>query len=109
MFKHTISELKEALVCLQAGQVTLAYPFQPHPAEGIPRQARGRLRALHRLRRMRQCLSAAVDRDWSTQTVTGNLVYAGALHLLRQAAGMCAATQAIKCRHSSRRRRPAIG
>ena len=34
MFKHTISELKEALVCLQAGQVTLRYPFQPHPAEG---------------------------------------------------------------------------
>jgi hydrogenase-4 component H len=33
MFKHTISELKEALVCLQAGQVTLAYPLQPHPAE----------------------------------------------------------------------------
>ncbi len=33
MFKHTISELKEALVCLQAGQVTLAYPQQPHPAE----------------------------------------------------------------------------
>jgi len=34
MFRHTISELKEALVCLQAGQVTLRYPFQPHPAEG---------------------------------------------------------------------------
>ena len=34
MFKHTISELKEALVCLQAGQVTLGYPFQPHPPEG---------------------------------------------------------------------------
>jgi hydrogenase-4 component H len=33
MFKHTISELKEALVCLQAGQVTLPYPFQPHPPE----------------------------------------------------------------------------
>jgi hydrogenase-4 component H len=33
MFKHTISELKEALVCLQAGQVTLPYPFQPHPVE----------------------------------------------------------------------------
>lgn len=29
MFKHTISELKEALVCLKAGQVTLAYPFEP--------------------------------------------------------------------------------
>jgi hydrogenase-4 component H len=34
MFKHTISELKEALVCLQAGQVTLGYPFQAHPPEG---------------------------------------------------------------------------
>jgi hydrogenase-4 component H len=34
MFKHTISELKEALVCLEAGQVTLPYPFQPHPADG---------------------------------------------------------------------------
>jgi hydrogenase-4 component H len=34
VFKHTISELKEALLCLQAGQVTLAYPFQPHPPEG---------------------------------------------------------------------------
>lgn len=34
MFKHIISELKEALVCLQAGQVTLAYPFQPHPPGG---------------------------------------------------------------------------
>ena len=33
MFKHAISELKEALVCLQAGQVTLPYPFQPHPPE----------------------------------------------------------------------------
>ena len=30
MFKHTISELKEALVCLEAGQVTLGYPFVPH-------------------------------------------------------------------------------
>jgi hydrogenase-4 component H len=33
MFKHTISELKEALVCLQAGQVTLGYPFVPHPPD----------------------------------------------------------------------------
>ena len=33
MFKHTISELKEALLCLQAGQVTLPYPYQPHPPE----------------------------------------------------------------------------
>ena len=33
MLKHTISELKEALVCLQAGQVTLKYPFEPHPPE----------------------------------------------------------------------------
>jgi len=33
MFKHTISELKEALVCLQAGKVTLGYPFQPHAPE----------------------------------------------------------------------------
>lgn len=33
MFKHTISELKEALICLQAGQVTLGYPFEPHPAD----------------------------------------------------------------------------
>ncbi len=30
MFKHTISELKEALVCLDAGRVTLGYPFTPH-------------------------------------------------------------------------------
>ena len=30
MFKHTISELKEAMVCLEAGQVTLGYPFVPH-------------------------------------------------------------------------------
>lgn len=30
MFKHLVSELKEALVCLQAGQVTLGYPFLPH-------------------------------------------------------------------------------
>lgn len=40
MLKHTISELKEALLCLQAGQVTLAYPFEPHPVEstfrGLP-------------------------------------------------------------------------
>ncbi len=34
MLKHTISELKEALICLEAGQVTLPYPFQPHPPEG---------------------------------------------------------------------------
>ncbi len=33
MLKHTISELKEALICLEAGQVTLAYPFVPHPPE----------------------------------------------------------------------------
>jgi len=33
MFKHTISELKEAVVCLKAGQVTLNYPFEPHPPE----------------------------------------------------------------------------
>lgn len=33
MFKHTISELKEALFCLRAGQVTLDYPFGPHPPE----------------------------------------------------------------------------
>jgi len=33
MFKHTISELKEALVCLQAGQVTLNYPFEPSVVE----------------------------------------------------------------------------
>ena len=33
MFRHTISELKEALVCLKAGQVTLHYPFEPHPVE----------------------------------------------------------------------------
>jgi hydrogenase-4 component H len=33
MFRHTISELKEALLCLQAGQVTLGYPFEPHPAD----------------------------------------------------------------------------
>jgi formate hydrogenlyase subunit 6/NADH:ubiquinone oxidoreductase subunit I len=31
MFRHTISELKEALVCLKAGQVTLHYPFEPSP------------------------------------------------------------------------------
>jgi len=30
MFKHVISELKEALVCLEAGQVTLKYPYAPH-------------------------------------------------------------------------------
>ena len=34
MFKHTISELKEALVCLQAGQVTVGYPFRPHSPDG---------------------------------------------------------------------------
>ena len=33
MLKHTISELKEAVVCLKAGQVTLNYPFEPHPPE----------------------------------------------------------------------------
>jgi hydrogenase-4 component H len=33
MFKHTISELKEAMVCLEAGQVTLGYPFVPHAPE----------------------------------------------------------------------------
>jgi hydrogenase-4 component H len=34
MLKHTISELKEALVCLEAGRVTLPYPFAPHAPEG---------------------------------------------------------------------------
>jgi hydrogenase-4 component H len=34
MFKHVISELKEALVCLQPGRVTLGYPFEPHPPQG---------------------------------------------------------------------------
>jgi formate hydrogenlyase subunit 6/NADH:ubiquinone oxidoreductase subunit I len=33
MFKHLVSELKEAIVCLRAGQVTLGYPFEPHPPE----------------------------------------------------------------------------
>jgi formate hydrogenlyase subunit 6/NADH:ubiquinone oxidoreductase subunit I len=33
MIKHLVSELKEVLVCLQAGQVTLGYPFQPHSPE----------------------------------------------------------------------------
>jgi hydrogenase-4 component H len=41
MFKHTVSELKEAILCLRAGQVTLGYPFEPHPPEagfrGLPR------------------------------------------------------------------------
>jgi hydrogenase-4 component H len=40
MFEHAISELKEALLCLRAGQVTLGYPFEPHPPEpgfrGLP-------------------------------------------------------------------------
>jgi len=40
MFKHFISELKETLICLEAGQVTLGYPFQPHAPEagfrGLP-------------------------------------------------------------------------
>jgi formate hydrogenlyase subunit 6/NADH:ubiquinone oxidoreductase subunit I len=40
MFKHTISELKEALICLQAGQVTFRYPYQPRQPEatfrGLP-------------------------------------------------------------------------
>lgn len=34
MLKNAISELKETLLCLQAGQVTLGYPFEPHPPEG---------------------------------------------------------------------------
>ena len=34
MFKHVISELKETLVCLQPGRVTLGYPFEPHPPLG---------------------------------------------------------------------------
>jgi hydrogenase-4 component H len=33
MFKHAVSELKEALLCLRAGQVTLGYPFEPHSPE----------------------------------------------------------------------------
>ncbi len=33
MLKNAISELKETLLCLQAGQVTLRYPFEPHPPE----------------------------------------------------------------------------
>lgn len=41
MFRHFISELKETLLCLGAGQVTLDYPFAPHPPEpgfrGLPR------------------------------------------------------------------------
>lgn len=36
MLKHTVSELKEAILCLKAGQVTLGYPFEPHaPAPGF--------------------------------------------------------------------------
>jgi hydrogenase-4 component H len=41
MLKHAVSELKEALLCLRAGQVTLGYPFEPHPPQpgfrGLPR------------------------------------------------------------------------
>lgn len=33
MFKHAVSELKEAILCLRAGRVTLGYPFEPHPPE----------------------------------------------------------------------------
>jgi hydrogenase-4 component H len=33
MFKHVVSELKEAILCLRAGQVTLGYPFEPHSPE----------------------------------------------------------------------------
>jgi hydrogenase-4 component H len=40
MLRHFISELKETLICLEAGQVTLGYPFQPHAPEagfrGLP-------------------------------------------------------------------------
>ena len=31
--KHAVSELKEAILCLRAGRVTLGYPFEPHPPE----------------------------------------------------------------------------
>jgi hydrogenase-4 component H len=41
MFENVISELKEVVFCLRAGQVTLGYPLQPHPPEpgfrGVPR------------------------------------------------------------------------
>ena len=41
MFEHLISELRETILCLRAGQVTLGYPFEPHPPEtgfrGLPR------------------------------------------------------------------------
>ena len=33
MFEHLISELREAILCLQAGRATLGYPFEPHPPE----------------------------------------------------------------------------
>ncbi len=41
MFEHVISELREAILCLRAGQVTLGYPYTPHPPDvgfrGLPR------------------------------------------------------------------------
>ena len=32
MLRHILSEVKEALICLRAGRVTLKYPFEPAPA-----------------------------------------------------------------------------
>ncbi|MFQ5867622.1 MAG: 4Fe-4S dicluster domain-containing protein [bacterium] len=31
MFRSLLSEIREALICLKAGRVTLPYPFKPHP------------------------------------------------------------------------------
>jgi hydrogenase-4 component H len=40
MLENVISELKEVVFCLRAGQVTLGYPFRPHSPEpgfrGVP-------------------------------------------------------------------------
>jgi hydrogenase-4 component H len=40
MFDHLISELRETILCLNAGKATLGYPFEPHSPEtgfrGLP-------------------------------------------------------------------------
>jgi len=87
MFKHTISELKEALICLQAGQVTLGYPFEPHPAD---ENVRGRPKL-----NTRKCMSCgACANACPSRLIT--ITDQGSVRTLRFELGRC--TYCAKCR-----------
>lgn len=79
-----LSKLKEAIICLGAGRVTLPYPFAPRPPRAGFRGHVSWHGEVHRLRRLRQRLHPAGDRRYRPiARYASNRVLPGALHLLR--------------------------